>query len=309
MSGGWDGNGNFTRSDGVRTGSAVCQEQETAATGLDAELFDYELNTIATALENTWTLTGETVPTANQDMNNKKFTNLAAGAASGESVHYGQLTALVPAGSMTMYGGTTAPSGWLMCDGSAVSRTTYSALFAIISTTFGVGDGSTTFNLPDFRQNFPIGKAASGTGATLGETGGAIDHDHTVSDHTHSVPAHYHSTSGTGTTLATASDGAHTHTVSDPAASSGAFKHFFTSYNGVNGDVAGAGTQGTKYDLSSTAIQTTSNGAHTHTMTGDLGNVSSGVSGDNAMTTGVGGAQTSSTNNPPYLTVNFIIKH
>jgi hypothetical protein len=86
----------------------------------------------------------------------------------------------LPPGVTLPYGGSSAPSGYLLCDGSAISRTTYAALFAILSTTYGVGDGSTTFNLPDLRQRFPMGKAASGTGSTLGGTGGAIDHSHTV---------------------------------------------------------------------------------------------------------------------------------
>lgn len=85
-----------------------------------------------------------------------------------------------PSGAMMAYGGTTAPPGYLLCDGSAVSRTTYGHLFTALGTAYGSGDGSTTFNLPDLRQRFPLGKATSGTGATLGGTGGAIDHTHTV---------------------------------------------------------------------------------------------------------------------------------
>lgn len=85
-----------------------------------------------------------------------------------------------PSGAMMAYGGSAAPAGYLLCDGSAVSRTTYDHLFAAISTTYGIGNGSTTFNLPDFRQRFPLGKATSGTGATLGATGGLIDHTHTM---------------------------------------------------------------------------------------------------------------------------------
>lgn len=65
-------------------------------------------------------------------------------------------------GVVTPYAGSSAPSGWLICDGSAVSRTTYASLFAITSTTFGVGDGSTTFNLPDLRSRIPVG-AGTGT--------------------------------------------------------------------------------------------------------------------------------------------------
>ncbi len=65
------------------------------------------------------------------------------------------------AGVIQMYGGTTPPIGWLICDGSAVSRSAYSQLFAAIGTNWGVGDGSTTFNLPDLRGRTPIG---AGTG-------------------------------------------------------------------------------------------------------------------------------------------------
>lgn len=91
-----------------------------------------------------------------------------------------------PSGAMMLYGGTAAPTGWLLCDGTAVSRTTYADLFTAIGTAFGVGDGSTTFNVPDLRGQFPLGKAASGTGSTLGGTGGSIDHTHTGPSHTHS---------------------------------------------------------------------------------------------------------------------------
>lgn len=61
---------------------------------------------------------------------------------------------VVPAGSVIAYGATTAPSGWLLANGAAVSRTTYATLFAAIGTSFGTGDGSTTFNLPDLRGEF-----------------------------------------------------------------------------------------------------------------------------------------------------------
>lgn len=60
----------------------------------------------------------------------------------------------LPAGAMVDFAGTTAPSGWLMCDGAAVSRTVYADLFSSLGTAYGVGDGSTTFNLPDYRGRF-----------------------------------------------------------------------------------------------------------------------------------------------------------
>ena len=88
--------------------------------------------------------------------------------------------AAAPTGSVVMWMTASAPTGWLILDGAAVSRSTYSALFALFGTTYGAGNGSTTFNLPDMRQRFPLGKAASGTGSTLGGTGGTIDHVHSV---------------------------------------------------------------------------------------------------------------------------------
>ena len=68
-----------------------------------------------------------------------------------------QLANSVPAGAVMSFAMNTAPSGWLKANGSAVSRSTYSALFAAIGTTFGAGDGSTTFNLPDMRGEFARG--------------------------------------------------------------------------------------------------------------------------------------------------------
>lgn len=76
-----------------------------------------------------------------------------------------QLPATGTTGAIELWGTGSAPSGYLLCDGSAVSRTTYSALFALLSTTFGTGDGSTTFNLPDLRGRAPIG-VGTGSGLT-----------------------------------------------------------------------------------------------------------------------------------------------
>jgi microcystin-dependent protein len=92
-----------------------------------------------------------------------------------------------PTGGLIMWGTGTAPTGWLLCAGAAVNRTTYAALFAVIGTTFGVGDGSTTFNLPNYTNRMPYG-------TTLAATGGSADaitvaHTHTAtstdSGHTH----------------------------------------------------------------------------------------------------------------------------
>ena len=71
-----------------------------------------------------------------------------------------------PTGAFMAFAGSSAPEGWLVCDGSAVSRTTYADLFAVIGTTYGDGDGNTTFNLPDCSGRLPI----YDSGATLGTT-------------------------------------------------------------------------------------------------------------------------------------------
>lgn len=97
----------------------------------------------------------------------------------------------LPAGFMQAFGGSSAPSGWLECDGSAVSRTTYSDLFSAIGTTWGAGNGSTTFNVPDLRGRAPIG-AGNGSGLTNRTLGtqniGAETHQLSVTE----IPSHSH---------------------------------------------------------------------------------------------------------------------
>ncbi|MDH4262910.1 MAG: phage tail protein [Spirochaetia bacterium] len=93
------------------------------------------------------------------------------------SVPYAFNAASTPPGMISAYGGATAPTGYLLCQGQAVSRTTYAALFAVIGTTFGAGDGTTTFNLPDLRGIFARGAGTNGTllkanGGTM--TGGSV---------------------------------------------------------------------------------------------------------------------------------------
>ena len=79
-----------------------------------------------------------------------------------------------PVGGVMEFAGPIAPDGWLICDGSAVSRETYSDLFNVIGVYWGEGDGSTTFNLPDMRRKVPVGLDSNDTDFnTLGKTGGA----------------------------------------------------------------------------------------------------------------------------------------
>ena len=104
----------------------------------------------------------------------------------------------IPVGSIQVYAGTAVPSGWLFCNGDVVSRTSYSDLFAAIGTSYGAGDGSTTFGVPDLRGKIPVGKN-TGTFASLGGTGGAETHSLTqaqLADHAHATP--FQNTAGTG---------------------------------------------------------------------------------------------------------------
>jgi microcystin-dependent protein len=82
----------------------------------------------------------------------------------------GTLYADAPVGSIQAYGGATAPFGWLLCQGQAISRATYAELFGVIGTSFGVGDGSTTFNVPDLRESVPVGSGTRGSGVSAHDT-------------------------------------------------------------------------------------------------------------------------------------------
>lgn len=115
------------------------------------------------------------------------------GGSTGEP---GEPTPVHDPGTIVMTARDSAPVGWLLCDGAAVSRTTYAALFAAIGTKFGIGNGSSTFNVPDMRGRFPLGLAAAGTGSVLGQTGGQLDHTHTGAAHTHVIAAHTHTIPG-----------------------------------------------------------------------------------------------------------------
>ena len=117
-----------------------------------------------------------TAPTATAGTNTTQIATTAFVLANG-----------APTGGLIMWSTASAPTGWLLCNGSAVSRLTYSALFSVVSTTFGVGDGSTTFNLPNYTNRMPYG-------ATIGSTGGSADAIVVSHTHTASVtdPGHFH---------------------------------------------------------------------------------------------------------------------
>lgn len=96
-----------------------------------------------------------TVPTANVSSNDKTVANT--------SFVTSKTGLVLPIGAIVPYGGSTTPSGYLLCNGSAVSRTTYANLFEAIGTTYGSGDGSTTFNVPNLTDKFIQGSGKAGT--------------------------------------------------------------------------------------------------------------------------------------------------
>lgn len=155
------------------------------------------------------------------------------------AVQVGSDGIIIPPGAASLYFGASAPTGWLFCDGSAISRTTYAALFTALGTTYGAGDGSTTFNLPDMRGRFPLGAGtgaqdgASGTGVISGGTAltarslGAWDGGETHTLVTDEIPSHQHSIVtatddlSSGGTLASAYDNSPTGSVTTALAGGG----------------------------------------------------------------------------------------
>lgn len=121
---------------------------------------------------------------------------------------------LDPVGSTISYAGSTAPTGWLLCDGTAVSRTTYAALYAVVGDRFGIGDGSTTFNLPDLRGRFVRGwsnqstndpdrfsRIAMNPGGATGNNVGSVQGDATAKNGLALAdPGHSHVERGNGNT-------------------------------------------------------------------------------------------------------------
>lgn len=222
----------------------------------------------------------------------------------------------VPIGTVVPYMFPNAPVGFLICDGSILSRTGYADLFALansaglIGTVFGAGDGSTTFSLPDMRGRTIVGVGTHSDVSTLGTSDNLAVASRTPK-HTHDVPAHYHGM-GSGSDLNVASSGAHTHTVSDPGhthtnrmngglqvyrvnVASGSGEYGITSAN--TGSIVDNSTNTTGVSVNST------NSAHTHganDFAGRIGLVTGGSDGNVPMTSG--------TTTVPYIALNYIIK-
>jgi microcystin-dependent protein len=178
----------------------------TANVTLNLGEFFLRYNTVYANVVNSYFVSAANVITSNVETQNLTTSSIVAaggaftGAVTAPTAPVGTNTTQVattefvfnnalPAGALMMWAAVSAPTGWLLCQGQAVSRSTYATLFGAIGTTFGGGDGLATFNLPDYRDRMPIG---SGSLYATGSTGGSKDA--VVVSHSHSVtdPGHVH---------------------------------------------------------------------------------------------------------------------
>jgi len=197
-----------------------------------------------------------------------------------------------------MYGGSPSSlpgtvNQWLYCDGSAISRTSFSNLFKIIGTRYGVGDGSTTFNLPDYRSKFPYGTGSSSSSVTSGGSA-------TITLSIAQLPSHTHPINS----ITSSSSGAHDHTINDPGHTHSESSSPNVITSNIMSSVTGAAysSSGIVYSVGSlshsvsynvTNISIDPNGAHAHTISG---------------TTAAAGSGSSIAILPPYQTIHFIIR-
>lgn len=178
-----------------------------------------------------------------------------------------------PSGVVTPYAGAAAPTGWLLCDGALVSRSTYAALFTAIGTAYGAGDGSTTFALPNLKGKMPIGLDAAQTEFNaLGKPGGAKTHTLTTAE----MPSHSH-TGDTGTTGASHSHSIPLEYMSDVPTSGSSVR--------VTDIANSTGAVGTNVS----ATSGTTGSSHTHNITAEGGGAAHSIL-------------------PPFVTMNYIIK-
>jgi len=255
-------------------------------------------------------LTGDVTSTGNT-------TTIASGAVTSAKLATAVSNALAPTGSMMMYAGSSAPSGWVLCDGTTYDGTsaTYLALWGVVGTTYG-GTGQSSFKVPDMRGNVPIGvkstQTASPDVSALGKTGGAF----TFTLTSNQIPTHTHSATGltfTGSSVTSGAGSSHSHTIahthtvspniqvsqtSNVSTAAANVRVAYPSDSTVSNRVTDTG-----YNVTSGASSAANSGtesAHTHSVTaaGSIG----GSTGNNT-TTG-----SAVDNFQPFLAVNYIIK-
>lgn len=196
--------------------------------------------------------------------------------------------ALVPVGTIHAFAGSTAPSGWRLCNGDEVQRADFPALFSVVGEAYGRGDGMSTFRLPDLRGRVPVGLGMHADVDTLGK-GDAVDvtmrrvsHKHTVND-----PQHSHGVNDSG----------HGHGVNDPGHTHGVHGFYIQAqgglaaiaarFDGPNGNVGGIEGSGTGISIQGSGANVSVRSAGTGISVGD---------------------QTGASNIIPFVVVNYIIK-
>lgn len=200
-------------------------------------------------------------------------------------------TPSIPAGIVKVFAGSTVPAGFLPCDGAAVSRTDYATLFAAIGTTYGDGDGSTTFNVPDISGRVVIG--VSGTHA-LGSTGGSETvtlETANLPSHLHSVPKHGHANTVKATTPQ------FSHTITQPM-----FK-----YNKPNSGMSAGSGSTNVYNSTNTATATRSTNVSVTAHAAENCTMSGSITAKTAFASGSAGGGGAHSNMQPYLSVTYII--
>jgi microcystin-dependent protein len=215
-----------------------------------------------------------------------------ATTAAGARANLGLGSFLVPTGSILMWSAGTIPSDWKLCNGDAISRTTFATLFALIGTTFGAGNGTTTFNIPNYKNRMPYGADIVAIGATGGSADATlVAHNHTAnnvitdSGHTHSF---------SGTTGTQSAD--HQHTVN---------AYVGSTIGSTNNALQVADT----VNFESPTSRITTNGVNTNHEHGFNGTTNNSVTGIAVATAIISsGSSATNANLPPYLGINFIIK-
>lgn len=203
-------------------------------------------------------------------------------------------TPTVPAGLIEPFAGSTVPAGYLLCDGTAVSRTTYATLYAVIGDTFGAGDGETTFNLPDLSGRVPLGVSMS---HALGSTGGSetvtLDESE-LPAHTHEVPQHGHADTIGATTPA------FSHSITQPVFKYNKAKTGTTSLNSASTRNPCVSSSATATATRSTDVAVGKHAAAACTMSGAIADAA-------AFDSDSVGGNLSHNNMQPFIAMTYII--